>query len=121
LSYVHSFGENKNASEMGRTDFNQMLLESLNESISTVIDRRITPELASHLEAYTRISLNEVPDQINLIFTSLLGSFGLRGDALCRMVVEKMYRKAGVPFYEIGGQPMIQYIYELKIELAETF
>lgn len=106
---------------MGRTDFNQMLLESLNESLSLALGRSTTPELAGHLQAYVGISLKDVPDRIDHLFSSLWGSFGLKGDALCRMVVEKMYRKAGVPLYEIGGQPMIQYIYELKIELAQTF
>lgn len=35
------------------------------------------------------------------------------------MVVTKMYEKAGVPFYEIGGQPMIRYVEELKARLAK--
>ena len=44
----------------------------------------------------------------------------MRGDDLCKMVVRKMYEKAGVSFYEIGGQSMIRYVEELKARLTKT-
>lgn len=103
---------------MSRTDFNEILLESLNESISVTVGRSMTPELLRHLQAFVGISLGDAPERTDRLFSSLWGSFGLNGDGLCRTVVEKMYRKAGMPFYEIGGKPMIQYIYDLKRELG---
>ncbi len=36
------------------------------------------------------------------------------------MIVVKMYEKAGLPFYEIAGQPTIRYVEELKARLAKT-
>ena len=44
----------------------------------------------------------------------------MKGNDLCKMVVKKMYEKAGVPFYEIGGEPMIRYVEELKTRLARV-
>jgi hypothetical protein len=44
----------------------------------------------------------------------------MRGDDLSKMLVKKMYEKAGVPFYEVGGQPMIRYVEELKTKLAKA-
>ena len=105
---------------MGQTDFNQILLESVNEAIAVALGKAITPELTHHLHGYIGISADEIPNHIDVLFSSLRDSFGMRGDDLCKMVVKKMYEKAGVPFYEIGGQPMIRYVEKLKARLAKT-
>ena len=105
---------------MRRIDFNQLLLEAVNEAIAVALGKPITPELTHHLEGYIGISADEIPNHIDLLFSSLRNSFGMRGDDLCKMVVKKMYEKAGVPFYEIGGQPMIRYVEELKARLGKT-
>ena len=101
-----------------RTDFSQVLLESVNEAVAVALGKPITPELTHHLQAYIGISADEIPNHIDLLFSSLRGSFGTRGDDLCKMVVKRMYEKAGVLFFEIGGQPMIQYVEELKARLV---
>ena len=103
---------------MSKTDFNQILLESVNEAVAVALGKPTTLELTHHLQAYIGISADEIPNHIDLLFSSLRDSFGTRGDDLCKMVVKKMYEKAGVPFFEIGGQPMIQYVEELKARLG---
>jgi hypothetical protein len=109
-----------NGLKMSRTDFDQMLLESVNEAISTALGRPITPELLHYLQAHIGVSVDEMPDRVDLLFQSLMDTFGTSGDDLCKLIVKKMYAKAGVPFYEIGGQPMIRYVEELKARLAKT-
>jgi hypothetical protein len=101
-----------------RPDFSQILLESVNEAIAVALGKPVTPELSHHLQAYVGMSADEIPNHIDLLFSSLRDSFGTRGDDLCKTVVKKMYEKAGVHFFEIGGQPMIQYVEELKARLA---
>jgi hypothetical protein len=101
-----------------RTDFSQILLESVNEAIAIASGKSVTPELTHHFQAYIGISADEIPNHINLLFSSLRDSFGTTGNDLCKLVVRKMYAKAGVQFFEIAGQPMIQYVEELKARLV---
>lgn len=90
---------------MDQTDFNQILIESVHEAIAVVLGRHLTEELVQHLQSYLGISNDEMPTHIAELFASLRGSFGLVGDDLSKLIVKKMYIKAGIPFYEIGGTP----------------
>ena len=71
------------------------------------------------LQTYVGLTIDEMPAHIDTLFLSMRDSFGLRGDGLCKMIGLKMYHKANIQFYEIGGIPMIQYVYDLKKKLAE--
>jgi hypothetical protein len=70
------------------------------------------------LQAYLGLSVEEMLNDVDLLFDSLEGSFGICGGDLCKLVVRKMYHKAGLPFYDVAGTQMIQYVYELKRILA---
>ena len=105
---------------MSQADFNRILLESVNEAVAVALGKPIPPELTQRLQAYIGLSTDEIPNHIDLLFSSLRDSFGTNGDDLCKMVVAKMYQKAGVPFYEVAGHPMIQYVEELKAKLTKT-
>jgi hypothetical protein len=97
-----------------RIDFSQILLESVNESISIALGRPITPELEYTLQAYIGLSVDEMQDNVDLLFSSLRDSFGIHGGDIRKMVVRRMYEKAGIPFYDVAGTHMIQYVHELK-------
>jgi hypothetical protein len=110
--------ESDSLTPKSRIDFTQILLESVNESISITLGRPITPELNHHLEAYIGLSDDEMEDNVDRLFSTLIDSFGLQGSDIRKMVVKRMYQKAGVPFYEVAGTHMIQYVHELKRKLT---
>ena len=66
-----------------RTDFTQILLESVNESISIVLGRPVGPELSHELQAYIGLSDDEMEDNVDRLFASLKDSFGLQGGDIC--------------------------------------
>ena len=101
-----------------RTDFAEILLESVNESISIALGLPITPELNHHLQAYIGLSDDEMEDNVDRLFSTLIDSFGIQGGDIRKMEVKRMYQKAGVPFYDIAGTHMIQYVHELKRKLT---
>jgi coproporphyrinogen III oxidase len=101
-----------------RTNFGKILLESVNESISIALGRPITPKLNQTLQAYLGLSIDEMEDHVEFLFSSLTDSFGLQGGDVRKMVVRRMYQKAGVPFYDVAGTHMIQYVHELKRTLS---
>ena len=100
-----------------RTDFDKILVESVNEAIAIMLGRKTSPELERHLQAFLGFSYEKI-DNIEVLFSSLEHAYGLFGSAVPKLVVQKMYRKANVPFYEVAGTPMIQYVYDLKRNLA---
>jgi hypothetical protein len=110
--------ESDSLTSKSRIDFGQILLESVNESISIALGLPITPELNHHLQAYIGLSVDEMEDNVDLLFSMLGDSFGMYGGDILRMVVRRMYRKAGVPFYEVAGTLLIQYVHELKRKLT---
>src|SRR5208282_3930241 len=110
--------ESDSPTPKSRTDFGQILLESVNESISITLGRPITLELDHHLQAYLGLSVDEMEHDVDFLFSSLRDSFGMQGGDIRNMVVRRMYQKAGIPFYEVGGTLMIQYVHELKRILA---
>lgn len=100
-----------------RTDFDRVLVESVNEAIAIVLGRKTTPELEHHLQAFLGFSYEDT-DNIEALFSSLEHAYGLFGSTVPKLVVKKMYAKAKLPFYEVAGTPMIQYVYDLKRVLA---
>ena len=111
-------GQREVNAQLARTDFTKILVDSVNEALATVLGQPITPELNHHLQAYIGLSVDEMTNRIDLLFSTLKDSFGLQGGSLCKLVVRKMYQKSGIPFYEIAGTQMIQYVNELKRTLA---
>ncbi|MGA3296769.1 MAG: hypothetical protein ABSD41_04890, partial [Candidatus Bathyarchaeia archaeon] len=91
--------------------------ESVNESISFALGLPQTPELTHHLQSYIGLSVDKMPDNIDLLFSSLKDSFGTHGSDIPKMVTRRMYQKAGIPFYDITGTNMIQQVNELKRKL----
>jgi hypothetical protein len=57
-------------------------------------------------------------DNVDFLFSSLKDSFGMQGGDIRYMVVRRMYQKADIPFYEVAGTIMIQYVHELKRIMA---
>lgn len=100
--------------------FDKILVESVREAISAALGRRLTEELTHYLEAYIGFSDEEMQNRLDALFTSLRSSFGLQGDALSKLIVKKLYQKAGIPFYEIAGREWIEYVGELKAKLQHT-
>ena len=110
--------ESDSQASKSRTDFGQILLESINESISVALGRPIGPELSQTLQSYLGMSVDEMEDNVDVLFSSLRDSFGLQGTDVRRMVVKRMYQKASIPFFEVAGTHMIQYVHELRRMLA---
>jgi hypothetical protein len=115
---VLSMEESDSPTPKSRNDFSQILLESVNESISLALGLPQTPELIHHLQPYIGLSVDKMSDNVDLLFSSLRDSFGTRASDIITMITRRMYEKAGImTFYDITGTDMIQHVYELKRKL----
>jgi hypothetical protein len=110
--------ESDSPTPKSRNDFRQILLESVNESISFALGLPQTPELTHHLQPYIGLSVDKMLDNVDLLFSSLNDGFGTRASDIITMITRKIYQKAGITtFYDITGTDMIQHVYELKRKL----
>ena len=102
-----------------RTDFNDLLVESVTETISEVLGTRVTPAFWYHYQAHLGITQEEMPYRLDTLFSSLKGTFGVAGETLGRMIVKKLYAKAEVPLEYTPDRSLAEYVEELKQFLAK--
>jgi len=103
----------------GRTDFNDLLIDSVDETITEVLGSRVTSAFWYHYQAYLGVSRDEMPYRLPTLFESLKGVFGVGGETLGRIVVKKLYAKANVPLNYSSDRSLLEYVEELKQTLAE--
>lgn len=102
-----------------RTDFNDLIVESVGETITEVLGARVTSAFWYHYQAFLGITREEMPDRLDTVFSSLKGTFGVGGETLGRRIVQKLYAKAGVPLNFVPDRPLTDYVEELKQLLAK--
>ena len=102
-----------------RTQFDQMFIESLTETIASLLGRTVSDVFTCHMQTHLGIALDEVPNQSDAIFSALRSCFGVSGDRVGEYVVKRLYHKAGVQFVD-DGQTLIEYVETLKHKLTEN-
>lgn len=103
---------------MSKANFNEILFESVHEAFETALGKTVSEALALHLQKYLGISNDDLPNHLISLLTPLEYSYGLAGDTLGKTIVKRMYKKAGVPFYEVGTRPMLEYVQELRKKIV---
>ena len=103
----------------GRTEFNDLLIDSVDEAITDVLGSRVTSAFWYHYQAFLGITRDEMPYRLPTLFESLRGTFGVGGETLGRIVIRKLYVKAKVPLNYDPNRPSLEYVDELKQTLAE--
>ena len=104
---------------MHRTDFNDLLVDSVDEAISEVLGNRVTAAFWYHYQAFLGITRDEMPYRVDTLFASLKGTFGVGGETLGRVIVKKLYAKANVPLDLKVDRSFTEHVEELKRILAE--
>jgi len=102
-----------------RTDFNDLLVDSVDEAISEVLGNRVTAAFWYHYQAFLGITRDEMPYRLDTLFASLKGTFGVGGETLGRVIVKKLYAKASIPLDLKADRSFTEHVEELKRILAE--
>ena len=101
-----------------RAGFDELLVQSVQETIAGILGRTVSDAFINHLQAYIGITLEEMPNHPAELFKALRGSFGVGGDRVGKYIVRKLYQKAGVEFLELDGHTLVDYVQTLKTRLA---
>lgn len=101
-------------------EFNDALVESIDETITTLLSRGVADALHVHLQATHTISKDEVPYRLDTLFSVLEKTFGLPSSKIItKAIVRKLYAKLALPFSDYPGGTLLEYVEEAKIKLRE--
>jgi hypothetical protein len=95
-----------------------MLVDSVDETISQVLGRRVTSAFWRHYQ-FLGITRDEISYHLDTLFSSLKDTFGVGGETLGRVIVKKLYAKANVPLDLKSDHTLAEYVEELKQILAQ--
>ena len=101
------------------TEFNGLLIDSVDEAISEVLGDKVTSAFWRHFQAFIGLSRDEMPDHLDKLFLALRGAFGVGGETLGRVIIKKLYAKANLPLELKPDRTLTEYAEALKQILAQ--
>ena len=103
-----------------RTDFNDLLVDSVTETITDILGAKVTSVFWYYCQAYLGITREEIPYRLDTLFAGLKDAFGMGSETLGRSIIKKLYAKADVSLTYVPDKPFTEYVEELKETLAQT-
>lgn len=103
-------------------DFDKLVVESIDETITELLSRRVLNALYAHLEKFHSIRRNEIPTQLEALSTTLENTLGTASSrTINKVIAKKLYTKLGIPFDAQGNspQPLTAYIDLAKSQFTE--
>ena len=98
--------------------FNDVLVESIDETISDLLSRAVVDALYAHLQTFHSISRDRLPDRLDALLTSLVQIFGDHGtETITRAIARKFYLKLGLEFKYNPNRTLLEYVDEARMEL----
>jgi len=99
-------------------EFNDALLESIDETIIELFSRGVVDALYSHLQTFHSISRDELPHRLDTLLTTLENTFGVRSSqTITKAIARKFYHKIGLEFTANPGRSLVEYVDEAKMKL----
>jgi hypothetical protein len=103
--------------QLGR-EFNDVLVESVDETITDLLSRAVVDALYGHLQAIYSISRDEVPYRLDTLFTTLEKTFGVpSSQIITKAIARKFYLKLGLEFTANPSHTLLEYVDEAKMKL----
>jgi hypothetical protein len=102
-------------------EFNDALLESIDETITELLSRTVVDALYAHLQTFHSISRDELPHRLDTLLTALEKIFGVRGlQTITKAIAKRFYLKLGLEFTANPNRTLIEYVDEAKVKLQNS-
>jgi hypothetical protein len=105
--------------QLGR-EFNDVLVESIDEAITDLLSRPVVDALYAHLQTNYSISRDEVPCRLDTLITTLEKTFGSSARIITKAIARKFYLKLGLEFTGDPSRTLLEYIDEAKMKLQNS-
>ena len=101
-------------------EFNDALVESIDETITGLLSREVANALHTHLLKVHAISRDEIPYRLETLFSTLEETFGLTSSkTIGKVIARNLYAKLGLSFHDNPSRTLLEYVEEAKIKLRE--
>jgi hypothetical protein len=99
---------------------NVLLVESINETISALLSRKVADALYVYLQKVHSIPKDEIVCKPEALCSVLEKTFGFPSSmTICRAIAKRLYAKLDLVFYDNPGRTLLQYLEEAEIKLGE--
>ena len=103
--------------QLGR-EFNDALVESIDETITDLLSRAVVDALYAHLQTIYSISRGDVPYRLDTLFTALEKIFGVRSSqTITKAIARTFYLKLGLEFTANPSRTLLEYVDDAKMKL----
>ena len=101
-------------------EFNDLLLESIDETITTLLSREVVEALYDHLQTAHSISRQQIPLRLDELSSILTKTFGVPGSAtISKSIAKNFYSKLAITFSDNPGGSLLGYVDRAKKTLQE--
>jgi hypothetical protein len=101
-------------------EFNDALVESIDETIANLLSRTVVDSLYAHLKKNHSISRDEVPYRLDALFAILEKIFGVSSSqTITKAIARKFYLKLGLEFTANLSRTLLEYVDEAKTMLQK--
>jgi hypothetical protein len=101
-------------------EFNETILKSVEDGITSVLGKQVLESLFLHLEAYRGLPRAEIPSRLEVFFPVLEKAFGpITGKTLGRFIVKLVYTRLGLEFPNKPNQQLVEYVENARSEFVK--
>jgi hypothetical protein len=99
--------------------FNRALIESVEETITTVLGKKVAESFGSYFHAHLGLSGEDIPSHMKELSSTLEGLFGVGGSVLGRAIVRRLCAKLGLSLVQKRDSSFVECIEDVKKILLE--
>lgn len=100
--------------------FNVLLGESIDETITTLLSREVADALYLHLQKAHNVTKDEVPCKLDIFCSTLENTFGLPSSrTISKVIARKFFVKLGFSFINNSSRTLIEYVEEAETKLRD--
>lgn len=105
--------------QLGR-EFNDALIESIDETITAILSRTVVDALYAHLQTVYSISRDEIPYRLDTLLTTLEKIFGTSSQTITKAIARKFYLNLGLEFTGNPSRTLFDYVEDAKMKLQNS-
>lgn len=103
---------------MDQATFNEFVTKTILGTIATILGSVVSDTFTEYLEVRKGISLNDLPNHLDVVSASLKTYFGVGGETIERAIVRALYRKGGIQSDGVAGRSIVDVVDGLRQKLV---
>ena len=101
-------------------NFNEALITSIDETVTTLLSRQVADALYSHLERVHSVSKLEIPNRLDALTTTLEQTFGgTSSRTISKAIAKRLYTALELDFAPGPNGTLINYVDAARMKLED--